>query len=67
MTTTESGEAAVRAGAYLNENLYTDVTVDSAGESQLNLNLDFTPSLTVKGGVTSEGETSIGIFFERDY
>ena len=67
VTTTDDGNAAVRAGAYLNENVYTDVTVDSAGETQLNLNLDFTPSLTVKGGVSSEGETSIGIFFERDY
>lgn len=67
VTTTEDGSAAVRAGAYLNENIYTDVTVDSAGETQLNLNLDVSKSVTVKGGVTSEGETSIGIFFERDY
>ena len=67
VTTTEDGSAAVRAGAYLNENLYTDVTVDSAGETQLNLNLDVSKSVTVKGGVSSEGDTSIGIFFERDY
>ena len=67
VTTTEDGSAAVRAGAYLNENIYTDVTVDSAGETQLNLNLDVSKSVTVKGGVSSEGDTSIGIFFERDY
>ena len=67
VTTTDNGDAAVRAGAYLNENVYTDVTIDSSGETKLNLNLDVTPSLTLRGGVTSEGESSLGIFFERDY
>ena len=67
VTTTEDGNAAVRAGAYLGENVYTDVTVDSAGETTLQLNLDITPSLTARGGVSNDGETSLGIFFERDY
>ncbi len=67
VTTSEDGNAAVRAGAYLNENIYTDVTIDSAGETRLNLNLDVTPSLTLRGGLSSEGDTSVGIFFERDY
>ena len=67
VTTTEDGNAAVRAGAYLGENIYTDVTVDSAGETELNLNLDITPSLKARGGVTNAGDTSVGIFFERDY
>lgn len=67
VTTNEDGNAAVRAGAYLGENVYSDVTVDSAGETQLNLNLDITPSLTVRGGATNAGETSLGIYFERDY
>ncbi|MEM9426400.1 MAG: translocation/assembly module TamB domain-containing protein, partial [Pseudomonadota bacterium] len=67
VTTNEDGNAAVRAGAYLGENVYSDVTVDSEGETQLNLNLDVTPSLTVRGGVTNDGGSSLGIFFERDY
>lgn len=67
VTTNEDGNAAVRAGAYLGENIYSDVTIDSAGETQLNLNLDVTPSLTVRGGVNNDGSSSIGIFFERDY
>ncbi len=67
VTTNEDGNAAVRAGAYLGENIYSDVTIDSAGETQLNLNLDVSPSLTVRGGVTNEGSSSLGIFFERDY
>lgn len=67
VTTNEEGNTAVRAGAYLGENIYSDVTVDSEGETQLNLNLDVSPSLTVRGGVTNEGSSSLGIFFERDY
>ena len=54
-------------GAYLNENVYTDVTVGSDGETELNLNLDLTPSITVKGATSTTGESSVGIFFEKDY
>ena len=61
------GNAAVRAGAYLGENVYTDVTVSSDGSTEINLNLDISPSVTAKGTVDSDGESSIGIFFERDY
>ncbi len=67
VTTNEEGNTAVRAGAYLGENIYSDVIVDTEGETQLNLNLDVSPSLTVRGGVTNEGASSLGIFFERDY
>jgi translocation and assembly module TamB len=67
VTTDEEGNAAVRAGAYLGENVYTDVEVDSAGETNLNLNLDVSPSVTLKGSVNNEGDTSLGVFFERDY
>ena len=67
ITTDDEGNAALRAGAYLSENIYTDVTVGTGGETELNLNLDLTRSLTAKGTVTTEGDTSIGIFFERDY
>lgn len=67
VTTDEEGNAAVRAGAYLGDRIYTDVTVGSTGESSLSLNLDVTPSVTLKGSVTNAGDTSVGVFFERDY
>ncbi len=67
VTTDEEGNAAVRAGAYIGENLYTDVTVGADGETELNLNLDVSRSVTLKGSVSNEGDTSIGIFYERDY
>lgn len=67
VTTDEEGNTEVTAGAYLGENLYTDVTVGADGETELNLNLDLTRSITAKGSVTNEGDSSIGIYFERDY
>jgi translocation and assembly module TamB len=33
----------------------------------VSLNLDITESLTAKGTLGSDGDSSIGIFFERDY
>lgn len=67
VTTGEDGEAAVRAGKYLSDNLYTDVTIGSEGTSEINLNLDVTPQIKLRGSVDSEGDTGIGVFFEKDY
>ncbi|KAA9008080.1 translocation/assembly module TamB domain-containing protein [Histidinibacterium aquaticum] len=67
VTTDEDGNAAVRVGTYISENIYTDVEIDSEGDTRIDLNLDITPNLTATGSVGNDGETSIGIFFERDY
>ncbi|MFP4405569.1 translocation/assembly module TamB domain-containing protein [Rhodosalinus sp.] len=67
ITQGEDGGAALRVGKYLSENVYTDVTVESGGRSEVNLNLDLTRSVTVRGGVSNEGDSSLGVFFERDY
>jgi len=45
-----------------------DVETDAEGTiTELRLNLDLSPSVTARGGVTSDSESTIGIFFERDY
>lgn len=66
VTTTETGDIALRLGQYISENVYTDVVV-SPEETEATINLDLTPDLTVRAAVSTEGETTIGIFFERDY
>lgn len=66
-TTDEDGNAAVRAGKYLSENVYTDVTVGADGTTEINLNIDINANVTARGSAASDGETSIGIFYERDY
>jgi translocation and assembly module TamB len=67
ITTDDSGNAALSAGKYLSENVYTDVTVGSDGTSEINLNLDINRDFKARGTLGSAGDTSIGIFFERDY
>jgi translocation and assembly module TamB len=67
ITTDDAGNAAVRAGKYIGENVYTDLTITSEGDTEINLNLDLTDDITAKGSFASDGETSLGIFFERDY
>ncbi len=67
VTTDEEGNVGLQAGKYISENIYTDVTVNSAGEAEINLNLDVTESITVRGGAANDGNTSVGVFFERDY
>ncbi len=64
---TEGGAGRLGAGAYLSDNLYTDFTVNTEGDTEVNLNLDVTDSFTVRGTVDGRGETGLGIFFERDY
>lgn len=65
--TDAEGNAAVTAGRYLSENIYTDVTINAAGDADLSLNIDLTPNITARGSVGSDGGSSIGIFFEQDY
>ncbi|MCC7321074.1 MAG: translocation/assembly module TamB domain-containing protein [Rubellimicrobium sp.] len=65
VVTGEDGGTALRLGTYLGENVYTDVTIGS--EAAVNIHLDLTQDITVSGSASGSGETSLGIFFERDY
>ncbi|MFT5341492.1 MAG: translocation and assembly module TamB [Paracoccaceae bacterium] len=67
LTQDEDGNAQVGAGAYVSDNVYTDISVNTKGETELNINLDVTSNLTVKGSVDSTGTSGLGLFFERDY
>lgn len=65
--TSDDGTATVRAGKYISRNVYSEIEVDQDGKSQIQLNLDVTDSVTVRGRVGSDGETGLGIFLEKDY
>ncbi|WP_231559094.1 translocation/assembly module TamB domain-containing protein [Paracoccus sp. PAMC 22219] len=67
LTTDDEGNIELRAGRYISENVYTDVSVGEGGRSSINLNLDITQSLRARGSVGSDGGSSLGVFFERDY
>ena len=65
--TADDGTAQARVGAYLTDNIYSDVTVDAKGQSEINLNLTVNPNVTVRGRLGSDGDSGIGVFFEKDY
>lgn len=67
VSTTDTGETTVRAGKYLTENIYSDISSSTDGETEINLNLTLSPSLTARGTTRSDNESSIGIFLEKDY
>ncbi|MDT8326120.1 MAG: translocation/assembly module TamB domain-containing protein [Roseovarius sp.] len=67
VTQTEDGNTEVTAGAYISDKIYSEVIADSAGKQQINLNLDLTKSFTLKGRASNDGDTGIGVFFEKDY
>ena len=67
VTTSEDGATEARAGKYLSENIYSEVTADTEGNSQINLNLSINRTVTARGRLSSDGETGLGIFIEKDY
>lgn len=67
VSTDAEGNVEARAGKYLSENIYSDVVVNGAGETEINLNLEVSPSVTLRGRLRSDGDTGLGVYFERDY
>ncbi|MEP3675474.1 translocation/assembly module TamB domain-containing protein [Sulfitobacter sp.] len=67
VTTTDSGETALRVGKYLSDNIYTDVTAASDGTADVSINIDLTKNIIGKATLGSDGTTSLGVFFEKDY
>ncbi|MBC2836079.1 translocation/assembly module TamB domain-containing protein [Paragemmobacter straminiformis] len=65
--TDETGAASLTVGKYLSKNVYTEVEVGQNGQSQINLNLDISKSLTLRGSAGSTGGTGVGLFWEKDY
>ena len=67
LQTDSTGNTALRLGKYISEQVYTDVTIGADGKSDLSINLDLSPSVTVRGAVSTDGNTGLGVFFEKDY
>ncbi|MCO6390793.1 translocation/assembly module TamB [Aliihoeflea aestuarii] len=65
--TDSEGNAAVRAGRYIQDNIYLGVEAGAGGTARGTINLDITDEFTARGAVGSDGDSSLGLFFERDY
>lgn len=67
VSTSDTGETSLRAGKYISDGAYTEVEIDSSGQSTINLNLDLSNAAKLRGSVDTEGQTGVGLFFEKDY
>ena len=66
VATNENDQTQVTFGTYISDNIYTDVVITD-GRTELDINLELTPSITVTGSTADDGDSSIGIRFERDF
>ena len=67
IVTDEAGNTAVRAGTYLQDNIYVGVEAGTEGRSKVTIDLDLTDTIKATGTTTSDGEGSIGLFYEQDF
>ena len=65
--TEENGSTAVRAGRYVSDNVYVDVQTGSDGVSRAQVQVQLKESVQARGSVGSDGNTTLGLFYERDY
>jgi translocation and assembly module TamB len=63
----ENGEVGLRAGRYISEKVYTDVTIMGDGKSEISINLDLNKHLSTRGAFSEEGGTKFGIIYKNDY
>jgi translocation and assembly module TamB len=67
VVTDSSGNVAVQAGRYIQDNVYLGVTAGANGESKVNVDLDITSDLKARGSMGSDGNSSVGVFYEKDF
>lgn len=66
VVTDSKGKTAVRAGRYIQENIYLGVQAGAQGDTQGTVNLDITRHLKAKGALGTT-DSSLGLFYEKDY
>ena len=67
IVTDDSGNVAVQAGTYIQDNVYLGVQAGANGQSKVTINLDVTDDLKVTGAAGQDGNSSLGVFYELDY
>lgn len=65
--TTPEGGTAVRVGRYIQDNVYLGVEAGTQGSTRATINLDITENLKARGALGTDGDSSLGVFFEKDY
>ncbi|WP_019223110.1 translocation/assembly module TamB domain-containing protein [Bartonella rattaustraliani] len=63
----EKGNTGLRIGRYIHNNVYLGFEAGSNGATKGTINLDISRHLKAKGAIGNEKNSSIGIFYEKDY
>ena len=67
IVTDAQGNPALRAGRYIQDNIYLGVEAGARGSTRATINLDITDNLKARGSVGAGGDSGVGIFYEKDY
>jgi translocation and assembly module TamB len=67
IVTDAQGNPALRAGRYIQDNIYLGVEAGARGSTRATINLDITDNLKARGSVGAGGDSGAGIFYEKDY
>ncbi|KKB11936.1 hypothetical protein VE25_10260 [Devosia geojensis] len=67
IVTDEEGNVGLAAGTYIQDNVYLGVQTGTGGQSRVTINLDVTDDLKITGAAGADGDSSLGVFYERDY
>jgi translocation and assembly module TamB len=67
VVTGDDGNLAVQAGTYIQDNVYLGVQAGADGSSRVTVNLDLGNDVKAKAATGTNGDTSIGVFYETDY
>nr|WP_314258070.1 translocation/assembly module TamB domain-containing protein [uncultured Devosia sp.] len=67
VVTDEQGNVGVQAGTYIQDNVYLGVQAGANGQSKVTINLDVTNDFKVTGAAGQNGDSSLGVFYEKDY
>ena len=64
----ERGAPSLAAGRYISENVYLGVQQGTTTDStRVTIDLDITNDVKARAGVSAQGDSSLGLFFEREY
>ena len=67
VVTDSQGNAAVRAGRYIQDNVYLGIEAGERGATRGTINLDITDELKARGSIGANGDSGLGVFYEKDY
>ncbi|WP_295962631.1 translocation/assembly module TamB domain-containing protein [uncultured Bartonella sp.] len=67
VVTDKQGNTGVKAGRYIRDNIYLGVEAGSGGNTKGTVNLDISKNLKAKGALGAQGDSSVGVFYEKDY